>query len=242
MKEQELRKNFANNLIYYRKANGLTQLELANLLNYSDKAVSKWERGESFPDVYTLTEISRIIGVTPNDLLSERIKTVKHPKDIQTKLIICLLSIALVWLVATVVYVVLALILGKENSTHIWLAFIYAIPLSAVVAIVFTSIWKNTFFIAFSSSVCLWTVALSLHLSLHYLTTIEGTWLLYALCIPVQILFILWFIFKYTKNRKKIIARKRFLETFKPKDVKQKKKENKDNLEQNNIEEKNTDN
>ena len=222
MKEQELRKNFANNLIYYRKANGLTQLELANLLNYSDKAVSKWERGESFPDVYTLTEISRIIGVTPNDLLSERIKTVKHPKDIQTKLIICLLSIALVWLVATVVYVILALILGKDNPAHIWLAFIYAIPLSSIVAIVFTSIWKNTFFIAFSSSVCLWTVALSLHLSLHYLTNIEGTWLLYAMCIPIQILFILWFILKYSKKKKKMNARKRFLESFKPKEAKQK--------------------
>ena len=49
MKEQELRKNFSNNLIYYRKASGMTQLELATLLNYSDKAVSKWERGESLP-------------------------------------------------------------------------------------------------------------------------------------------------------------------------------------------------
>ena len=51
-KEKNQQELLAKNLAYYRKASGLTQLELAEKFNYSDKSVSKWERGEGFPDVF----------------------------------------------------------------------------------------------------------------------------------------------------------------------------------------------
>ena len=55
MEEQEqLKQTVANNIAQLRKSKGLTQLELAERLNYSDKAVSKWERGEGLPDVLVL--------------------------------------------------------------------------------------------------------------------------------------------------------------------------------------------
>ena len=55
---------FAQNLISLRKQMKLTQIELAEKLNYSDKAVSKWERGESIPDVTVLMDIAKTFGVT----------------------------------------------------------------------------------------------------------------------------------------------------------------------------------
>ena len=55
LNENELKKIVTENLIYYRKINKLTQLQLAEKLNYSDKAISKWERGESLPDLYILS-------------------------------------------------------------------------------------------------------------------------------------------------------------------------------------------
>ena len=213
MKEQELRKNFSNNLIYYRKASGMTQLELATLLNYSDKAVSKWERGESLPDVYTLTEIARVVGVTPNDLISERIRTVKHPKNIQAKIIISLISIGLVWVVATLAFVILNLTITGTTFKH-WLVFIYAIPVSSIILIVFSSIWKNLLFNFLAVSTTLWTVMLSIYLTV--ITYIEDTsvWLIFLICVPLEVITALWFLFLYNKRRTKIKARKRFFDTI----------------------------
>lgn len=52
-----------------RKANGLTQKELAEKLNVSDKAVSRWERDESYPDLTLVPLIADIFGVTSDELL-----------------------------------------------------------------------------------------------------------------------------------------------------------------------------
>ena len=54
IQENDFKKQVAKNLVYYRKLNKMTQNELAQKLNYSDKAISKWERGENLPDLYIL--------------------------------------------------------------------------------------------------------------------------------------------------------------------------------------------
>ena len=68
-KDAKLRELIGENLAYYRKLNNFTQLELGELLNYSDKTISKWERGESLPDIIILHKISTIYGITLNDLV-----------------------------------------------------------------------------------------------------------------------------------------------------------------------------
>lgn len=67
----ELKQIFAGNLSRLRLAHGWTQAELAEKLNYSDKTVSKWERGESIPDVSILKQISELFHISLDDLLSE---------------------------------------------------------------------------------------------------------------------------------------------------------------------------
>ena len=106
IKENEFKTKVAKNLIYYRKANNLTQSDLAQKLNYSDKAISKWERGENLPDLYILTTISSLYGITLNDLISD---TPAKPKEVKRKirLLITFLSVGLVWLIATFVYIMM---------------------------------------------------------------------------------------------------------------------------------------
>lgn len=116
---EDLKQIIAENIVFYRKEIGLTQAELAEKLNYSDKAISKWERGESYPDISTLVSLSKIFGVTVNELIADR-KKVKKVKPL-----IALLSSGLVWLVATAVYVILNMILPTPKS---WLTFVYAVP------------------------------------------------------------------------------------------------------------------
>ena len=66
----EINKKIAKNLSYYRKSANLTQAELAEKINYSDKSVSKWESGNGAPDIYILMQLADLFGVSLNDLVS----------------------------------------------------------------------------------------------------------------------------------------------------------------------------
>ena len=70
--EEKLRENFARNLTYYRKALNLTQTDLAEKLNYSDKSISKWERGDGLPDLSVTAQLAEIFGLTVNDLIADK--------------------------------------------------------------------------------------------------------------------------------------------------------------------------
>ena len=61
--EEQIKENIAKNLIKYRKAHNLTQIQLAEKLNYSDKSISKWERQESIPDLVILSNIAKLYGI-----------------------------------------------------------------------------------------------------------------------------------------------------------------------------------
>ena len=69
------------NLQILRKKNSLTQAELAEKLNYSDKAISKWEKGESMPDIMLLPELCQILGITADALLE-----VPMPRSLASRL------------------------------------------------------------------------------------------------------------------------------------------------------------
>ena len=84
----DIKENLAKNLTLYRKACGLTQAELAQKLDYSDKAVSKWERGESVPDLYILKKLADFYGVTIDALISEPPKSILPPKTYERRITI----------------------------------------------------------------------------------------------------------------------------------------------------------
>ena len=70
MELSELKLICASNIIRLRTAAGMTQAELGAKLNYSDKSVSKWERGEAIPDAWVLTRLAEIFGVTVDYILT----------------------------------------------------------------------------------------------------------------------------------------------------------------------------
>ena len=144
--EEQFKELVAKNLTNYRKINNLTQLDLANKLSYSDKAISKWERGESLPDLYTLGKIAELYGITINDLVYEKQEIIK-PKTIKktNHLFVTLLSGILVWFIATLAFVTFMLIPSTSNNSN-WLAFVVAIPVFFIVLTVFACLWyKNVF-------------------------------------------------------------------------------------------------
>ena len=157
---ERIRENFARNLAFYRKAAKLTQLELANKLNYSDKSISKWERGEGLPDLEVTLLIAKVLGVSINDLLADKVN--RRILITRNKALITGLSVGLVWLIAAILFFLFELVLPSISS---WLFFIYALPVSAIVAIVFCSIWWRRIFVFSSVSVLIWSSGLCVALS-----------------------------------------------------------------------------
>lgn len=175
----------ASNIARYRKYNNLTQLALAEKLNYSDKAVAKWESGESLPDAFVLYELANIFGITLNDLLSEK-KKLKIPTNKIKALIIPTLCDCVVWLLALIAYFVLS---GVASIEKAWLCYIVAIPVSFILFLIFACIYKNVLVEFISITGIIWTTILTIFLFIVNLTPIS--YYVFFLGIPIQVAFTL---------------------------------------------------
>lgn len=181
----------ANNIIELRKSKKWTQIELAEKLNYSDKAVSKWERAESLPDVTVLQQIADLFSVSVDYLLQEEHSKKRDPYTPENKrkqrnrIVITLLSTMLVFLIATIAFVVIGIL---SVNMPIWMVYVYALPVACIVLIVFNSIWgKSTWNYVFISML-LWSLLLAL-----YLTFLDQkSWLIFLIGIPGQVIILLW--------------------------------------------------
>lgn len=187
---EDLKVIVANNLIFLRKKLGLTQLELAEKLNYSDKAISKWERGESLPDVETLKNIANLFSVDLDYLVTEHQEEKKKISLNQfrahNRLIITMLAFLGVWFVATLIFSICKIVIPDAN--WLWLIFIVAIPLGFVVLLVFNCIWgyRNLTFVILT--LLGWTGLLSIYLCLLQ----YNIWPIFLVGIPMQLLIIFW--------------------------------------------------
>lgn len=175
--------NFMDNLIRLRKQHGFTQQSLADKLSYSDKAVSKWERGESLPDIKTIGEIALLFHLSIDELLynePENIEKISKQREQNPYLIkLSFLIVSTVWLLAIFIFVILTLVL--QNRTQLWLTFIAALPASMIVFLVFAVISKRKLLILFFVG-CL-TISISL---LAFLIIVHPyDWLLFLLPIPI---------------------------------------------------------
>lgn len=186
-----LKKIIAANIVDLRRRADMTQAELAEKLCYSDKAISKWERGESVPDVFVLKQVADLFGVSVDYLLSdhsdEKNIVQKKPKMFsRNQLLISLISTGLVWLIATAVFIGFSF--SGIPLSKLWLTFIFAIPVSLIVLLVFNSIWGHGKLNFLIISLLMWSTLLSICLALAHF----HIWLLLALGIPGQIIIVFW--------------------------------------------------
>lgn len=200
--EKDYKTIIAKNLIAYRKQAKLTQQELADQLNYTDKAVSKWERGEAIPDVLVLKQIATMYGIGVDDFFVELQdnQPPKKPENIKRRqikhLLISLLSALLVWLVATVVSVLTRMFAPTVPIEYY--AYLSAIPLTFVVLVVFNAIWGKFWIGTILVSALVWTICMCLHLFVY----LEYSWLVYVIGAVMQLLIILWYLLQYVRKYK----------------------------------------
>ncbi|MBQ3229875.1 MAG: helix-turn-helix domain-containing protein, partial [Clostridia bacterium] len=187
---EDYKRIIANNITELRKAVPLTQAELAERLNYSDKAVSKWERGESIPDVIVLKQIADIFGVSVDYLLEEvhplKATMQSVPRQLkQNRLLITGVSCVLVFLIATLVFVILA---SVTELSRLWLAYVYCVPVCSILLIVFNSVWGKAKLNFFFISLLVWSILASIYLSIGS----YEQWLIFTIGIPAQVIIIMW--------------------------------------------------
>ncbi len=203
MDDEQVKTRIGANIAFYRKQAGLTQLTLAEKLNYSDKAVSKWERGDSVPDVLTLMHLAALFQVTVDDLLGdvnalpgnpstlERAMTQVSEKALKRKAnknIILGLSTTLVWFVALLAFVVLS----SCSVPNSYLAFFYAIPVNAIVLLSLRSAWHDFRWNKALISTIVWGSLASIYVSIWAFLRFNA-WKVFLLGIPGQIAIFLWF-------------------------------------------------
>lgn len=202
MDSEKLKYQLGSNIAAHRKRFGLTQAALAEKLNFSDKAVSKWERGESVPDVVTLARLAELFDVPMDVLVRDKDEL---PKDIGSverameravertlkrkadKRIIQKLSSLLVWFVALLSFVVLSTL----DVPNAWVGFLYAVPVNCVVLISLRSAWHDYRANILLISLLVWGCLLSIHGSLLVFLQFNA-WKVYLLGIPGQLAIFLW--------------------------------------------------
>lgn len=187
---KDIKEIIAKNLANLRKNKKITQTELAEQFGYSDKAISKWENGDTLPDIQTLYQLCEFYNVTLDFLVSEqsfdeKIKYINHlnKKVIINNSLIELLYCSFVWILAVIIYVYLY----TFSEINYWQIFIWAIPATAIVMLLFTKVRKQKLYTFIVRSLFFWTLVTAC-----YIQFIEyNIWPLFFLMIPIQVALIL---------------------------------------------------
>ena len=187
---KDIKQIIAKNLANLRKNKKITQTELAEKFGYSDKAISKWENGDTLPDIQTLYQLCEFYNVTLDFLVSEqsfaeKIKYINHlnKRVIINNSLIELLYCSFVWILAVIIYVYLY----TFSEINYWQIFMWAIPATAIVMLLFTKVWKQKLYTFIVRSLFFWTLVTAC-----YVQFIEyNIWPLFFLMIPIQVALIL---------------------------------------------------
>ncbi len=185
----ELNLIIANNITNLRTQMGITQLELALMLDYSDKLISKWERGESAPNAYTLKRLSEIFNVTIDYLFvdhrNEPEAAPNEPKKEKAQIntgVITAIAVLGIWILALLIFVV-SWILNQPIGT----IFIYAIPVSLITLLVLNSVWNK----GKHNSIIIIALIASIFLDVYVGLLKYNLWQIFLLLLPAELIVIL---------------------------------------------------
>lgn len=181
----------ANNLTELRKEKKWTQAELAEKINYSDKSVSKWERGEALPDLKVLLQMAELFGVnleyfTTENAASEKERFTVSKGGTAFRIIVALLAACIVWLIAVVVFVSFSI-----KATYLWMVFIWAIPASTWIMMMMFQHWGFRITALVFRSVACWAFLTASYLQFLVSKGLNA-WMIFLVGIPLQAVLILW--------------------------------------------------
>lgn len=198
MEDTKIRQIVASRLSAYRKRAKMTQAELAEKINYSDKSVSKWERGDGLPDLLVLCKLAELYEIPVDEFLHEG--TLQRPRSVLRRrhILVSMLSIGLVFLIASLVFYILT----NLNVPFSWMCFVIALPISAILAVVFSHIWGEIILQFLSVSFLVWSLTVTIYLFMYLFTeSMKSNALLFAIAGGMQVLVILWYLLQHYRKK-----------------------------------------
>lgn len=170
----------AKNIINLRKKSGFTQIELAQQINYSNKAISRWENGEVLPDIETLQNLSEVFNVPLTYLLEEHNneEEIKKRKPTKNEILIHFASICSIWLFVVILFVYLQIF---YNYTF-WQIFVWGVPATLLFTLIINKKWGNSVLETVLQSVFVWSFIAGFYL--QFLS--QNLWLIFIIGIPIQ--------------------------------------------------------
>lgn len=193
----------SKNITELRLLNNMTQVELAKHLNYSDKTISKWERGESTPDINVLVEMADLFGVSldylirgANEEIEEKISNQKTSQAKYNHKVILYLSQGLVWFIALFAFIITSLI--AKEATFQWLYFVYSLPIVTIIHLIFNSIWFNPRHNYYIISLLMWSILAAIQITFWFFHI--NISLIYLLGIAGEIIIVMWSFIKKPKK------------------------------------------
>lgn len=181
----ELKLVTASNIIKLRTGAGMTQAELGAALNYSDKTISKWERGEAIPDAWVLTQMAEIFGVSVDMLLSSHDKWQPAPdpdavpdRSYSVNMIIAVAVLG-VWTLALTAFVALWLV-----GIIRWQIFVVTLPISILTYLVLICVFGKRRHLQYVIAVFVF----SLFLTVYLLFLHSNPWQIFLICVLAEVL------------------------------------------------------
>ena len=196
----DIKQIIAKNLSTLRKKNNMTQNELAEKLNYSDNAVSRWEHAEVPPSIETLQQIAEVFNVSLSSLIEDNaIKQVEFSvkRQLINKLAIAIISAGLVWFIATIIFVSAQLIW----SYTFWQIFVWSLPIVSLVMLPFHRYLGGHVYKFTTLTVFIWTVLAAIFLQFYHLT--PWLWLVFLIGVPIQVILSVWAFVKPKPKKQK---------------------------------------
>ena len=176
---EELKSIISGNIVALRKKNKLTQIELSKQINYSDKAISRWETGEVVPDVETLNSLAKVFDV-PVTYFFEYHKDidVQLSKPSKNQALSHFSTLSIIWTVLAIVFVYF-----KEfRNESIWQIFVWGIPLCCAALLFLYKKWELLVPKFIIKTILCWSFLTALYLSLLHM----NLWMVYIIGIPIQ--------------------------------------------------------
>lgn len=190
----------ARNLAELRKARGLTQSELAERFNYSDKSISKWEHGDTLPDIEVLKQLCDFYGVTLDYLVTDNPELqegmIQEEARVANKWTIVGLAVMVVWLIAIMAFITGQVVFGEAKwNSFGWICFLWGAPATFIIMLIFNAIWGKTAWRPILVIALTWTAITSVYITLGLFVSDGAGWSLWPIFLigaPLTVAAVLW--------------------------------------------------
>ena len=192
---ENIREIISQNITHLRKEKNLTQVELAKKINFSDKAISRWEKGEVVPDIETIYALSEIFEVPVSAILEKKETTEdksKKKNNIKQNILAQIFLSCEIWLILCVIYTYINI----TTETSLWQIFVWGVPATSLLLGLFNIKNKNNISSFVCGTVLVWSLITCIYLHLLY----SNPWYIFFIGLPLQGLLIVRYIFNYKQK------------------------------------------